>query len=183
MTVKAHEVLEAGVKHMQDRAATYDKPDGERSMEATVDAFNVITGDGLMNTEERGWLFMNILKMVRSQQGDFKLDNYEDGAAYWGLAAEAAHKERVTVDWPTEERIEAIGQNGNDGAVYKKYRDLEKPETWKLGDYATMEWENHVAAGKIIKISTNIYGDLCFTVNSDDRPYAYSLATSVEARS
>ena len=126
MTVKAHEVLEAGVKHMQDRAATYDKPDGERSMEATVNAFNVITGDGLMNTEERGWLFMNILKMVRSQQGEFKLDNYEDGAAYWGLAAEAAHKERVTVDWPTEDRIENIGQNGNDGAVYESQCWCEK---------------------------------------------------------
>ena len=183
MTVKAHEVLEAGVKHMQDRAATYDKPDGERSMEATVNAFNVITGDGLMNTEERGWLFMNILKMVRSQQGDFKLDNYEDGAAYWGLAAEAAHKERVTIDWPTDDRIETIGQNGNDGAVYKKYRDLEKPETWKVGDYAIMEWQSHAIKGEIIEISENSYGDLCFTVDSDNMTYAYSCATSVEARS
>ena len=156
MTVTAHEVLEAGVKHMQDRATTYDKPDGERSMEATVNAFNVITGDGLMNTEERGWLFMNILKMVRSQQGDFKLDNYEDGAAYWGLAAEAAHKERVTVDWPADDRIEAIGQNGNDGAVYKKYRDLEKPETWKRGDIVKLYEDVATTYVELDSVSTDL---------------------------
>jgi hypothetical protein len=45
-------------------------------------------------TEEQGWMFMSILKMVRSQQGNFKLDNYEDGAAYFALAAEAAASDR-----------------------------------------------------------------------------------------
>lgn len=92
--VKASDILEAGLRHMKDRAVTYDSPEGERSMAATVEAFNAITRDGNMNSEERGWLFMVILKAVRSQQGGFKLDNYEDGAAYFGLMAEAANKER-----------------------------------------------------------------------------------------
>lgn len=74
--------------HMEDRAATYDKPEGERSMGKTVAAFNAITGQAL--TEEQGWLFMGLLKMVRSQQGAFRADNYEDLAAYAALQGECA---------------------------------------------------------------------------------------------
>lgn len=95
--MKAQDFLKAGLGHMQDRAATYDKPNGERSMDATVNAFIAVTGDGKMDTEERGWLFMGLLKMVRSQQGAFKADNYEDEAAYSGLRGECAFAARATV--------------------------------------------------------------------------------------
>lgn len=98
--MKASEIVEQALKHMRDRAATYDRPDGERSIGATVEAFNAITGDGLMNTEERGWLFMLLLKAVRSQQGEYRADSYEDGAAYFALAGEAAFKERVGLSRP-----------------------------------------------------------------------------------
>jgi hypothetical protein len=87
------EVLRAAAQHMEARAATYDTPSGERSMGATVDIFNTLVGGPAMNTEQ-GWLFMVILKMVRCQQGDFKLDNYEDMAAYCALAAESAEAVR-----------------------------------------------------------------------------------------
>ena len=90
--VEAADVLEAGAKHMRDRAATYDKKDGERSIPATVTAFNAITGHNL--TAEQGWLFMAVLKAVRSQQGDYKADSYEDGAAYFALAGEQASMDR-----------------------------------------------------------------------------------------
>lgn len=90
--VTAPAVLDAGARHMRDRAATYDKPEGERSMGATVAAFRFVTGVSM--TEEQGWLFMALLKAVRSQQGNFKLDNYEDGVAYFALAAESAAVER-----------------------------------------------------------------------------------------
>lgn len=86
--MNAHEFLERAAGHMKDRAATYDKPTGERSMGKTVAAFNAITGHRL--TEEQGWLFMGLLKMVRSQQGAFKADNYEDEAAYTALRGECA---------------------------------------------------------------------------------------------
>jgi hypothetical protein len=86
--MKAPEFLQAALGHMQDRAATYDKPDGERSMGRTVEAFNAITSHAL--TEEQGWLFMGLLKMVRSQSGDFKADNFEDEAAYAALRGECA---------------------------------------------------------------------------------------------
>jgi hypothetical protein len=57
-------------------------------MDKTVKAFNAITGHEL--TVEQGWLFMALLKAVRTQQGDFRLDNYEDGAAYFALMGEQA---------------------------------------------------------------------------------------------
>lgn len=88
----APSILGAGVKHMADRAATYDTPGGERSMARAVAVFNALHDTHM--TEEEGWQFMAILKMVRSIQGDFKLDNYEDWAAYAALAGEAAAKNR-----------------------------------------------------------------------------------------
>ena len=88
----AQSILSAASQHMQDRASTYDKPQGERSMAATVSAFRATSGIAL--TEEQGWHFMALLKLVRSQQGNLRLDSYEDGAAYFALAGEAAAKHR-----------------------------------------------------------------------------------------
>jgi len=84
-------LVEAG-KHLGERALTYDNIAGERSMATTVAMFNELVNANM--TEEEGWMFMAILKMVRSQQGRFKADNYEDGAAYFALACEAASKAR-----------------------------------------------------------------------------------------
>ncbi len=101
MTLKtAPEILQAGISHIQDRAKTYDKPEGERSIGRTITAFNAITGLSL--TEEQGWLMMGLLKMVRSQQGDFKLDNYEDEASYAALRGECASIERVKFEPASE---------------------------------------------------------------------------------
>ena len=90
--VSAPDVLNAGINHMSDRSTTYDNPTGERSMAGTVKAFNALTG--LELTEEQGWLFMICLKAARTQQGAFKLDNFEDGAAYFGLMAEAGSNDQ-----------------------------------------------------------------------------------------
>lgn len=96
--MNASQILKKAAGHMEDRASTYDKPEGERSMGATVAAFYAITGHAL--TDEQGWLFMALLKMVRSQQGEFRSDSYEDGAAYFALAGEAAHADRKpAVQW------------------------------------------------------------------------------------
>lgn len=89
----AADVLKAALVHMQDRAATYDKPEGERSMPATVLAFNALTGHQL--TAEQGWLFMSVLKLCRTQQGGYRADNYEDGAAYLALMGEQAQADRL----------------------------------------------------------------------------------------
>jgi hypothetical protein len=89
----APQILKTAIGHMEERAATYDQPQGERSMGKTVAMFNTLTEHGL--TEEQGWLFMACLKMVRAQAGRYRADSYEDGAAYFALAGESAAQERV----------------------------------------------------------------------------------------
>lgn len=93
--MNAADILKAALGHMEDRAATYDKPEGERSMPATVEAFNALTGHQL--TAEQGWLFMTVLKLCRTQQGGFRADNYEDGSAYFALMGEQAAGDRVPI--------------------------------------------------------------------------------------
>lgn len=111
--MSAIELLEKAAGHLKDRAATYDKPEGERSMGATVAAFEAVTGHQL--TEEQGWLFMALLKAVRTQQGNYRADNYEDGAAYFALMGEAACEER-NGGWTPQEIEAAAFKN-----AYKEY--------------------------------------------------------------
>ncbi|GAB2875881.1 DUF6378 domain-containing protein [Microbulbifer echini] len=85
--------LEKGAQHMRDRAEQRDNEEGERSMAKTVNAFNALYGTYL--TEEQGWMFMVLLKQSRASCGVFVADDYEDGAAYFGLAGEAAAKARA----------------------------------------------------------------------------------------
>ncbi len=94
--IPAHEFLEKGVGHMKDRASQRDAEDGERSMKRCVEAFNALEGTTL--TETQGWKFMVMLKMARSVSGDFTADDYEDMAAYAGLAGESASMEDNTSD-------------------------------------------------------------------------------------
>lgn len=86
--IAAHEFLERGVKHMRDRAVQRDSDAGERSMARAVAAFNAQEGTNL--TEAQGWRFMIQLKYARAVNGVFVADDYEDMAAYAGLAGEAA---------------------------------------------------------------------------------------------
>ena len=86
--IHASNYLEAALGHMRDREETYDSPGGERSMSKTVTMFNTLYRQNI--TEEMGWAFMCILKLVRSSQGAFRSDNYEDLAAYAGLMGESA---------------------------------------------------------------------------------------------
>ena len=90
--VTANGFLEKAASEMGNRAETYDKPEGERSMGKTVAAFNAITGHKL--TEQQGWQFMELLKIVRSNQGGYRADSFIDGAAYAALAGEAAARNR-----------------------------------------------------------------------------------------
>jgi len=100
--MKAHEFLESGIQAIKDRASFRDV-DAERSMGRTVKAFNAIYDTNL--TEEQGWMFMVMLKAARSRGGKFNSDDYVDGAAYFGLAGEAAFVERTNT---------APNENNND---------------------------------------------------------------------
>lgn len=44
---RASDILDAAAGHMRDRAATFDKPEGERSMAQTVAIFNQFHGAGM----------------------------------------------------------------------------------------------------------------------------------------
>lgn len=89
---RAPDILEAAAGHLRDRAATYDKPEGERSMAQTVAIFNQFHGAGM--TEAQGWHFMQILKDVRLFTRDgYHQDSGEDCVAYAALKCEAKARE------------------------------------------------------------------------------------------
>ncbi len=73
---------------LAERGKQYDGSGKERSMASTVAAFNAVYGTNL--TEQQGWHFMVILKMVRQRQGGH-IDSAEDMIAYAALAAENTH--------------------------------------------------------------------------------------------
>ena len=85
---KAQDLLHRAADLMDERGKQYDKPQGERSMQAAVTAFNAISGYSL--TEADGFLLMAILKMVRDQQRETPhRDSIEDLVAYASLYGEA----------------------------------------------------------------------------------------------
>lgn len=78
------------------RAAARDLASGERSMACAVDMFNAWrrphTGTGDLS-EADGWVFMALLKLARARGGDYRRDDYVDGAAYIALAGECAQRD------------------------------------------------------------------------------------------
>lgn len=85
-TIVGH-VLQTAYNTIHQRAADRDVKQ-ERSMAATIKAFNAIHGTNL--TESQGWSFMTLLKMKRSFTGDvFRDDDFVDEAAYTALRAES----------------------------------------------------------------------------------------------
>ena len=86
--MNVHTLLEQAAHHLRQRGQQYDQPEGERSMQRTVDAFNTITGRDL--TASEGWLLLQILKDVRDRQRSLPhTDSLEDCIAYAALKAEA----------------------------------------------------------------------------------------------
>ena len=88
----APEILDAAARHLRDRAATYDKPEGERSMGQTVEIFNTFHKTAL--TEAQGWHLLQILKDVRLfTRSGYHADSAEDCTSYSALKAEAKARE------------------------------------------------------------------------------------------
>ena len=85
---KAADYLGQAHAEMEDRAASRDQPDGERSMARAVAAFNALYNTELTETE--GWQFMSLLKKARGAVGSYREDDYTDDVAYAALAAESA---------------------------------------------------------------------------------------------
>lgn len=89
ITDTAVAMLEEAAACIGDRASERDT-DSERSMRATVDAFNAMYSMSL--TEEHGWMFMVFLKAARAKGGDYRKDDYVDGSAYFALAGESRNE-------------------------------------------------------------------------------------------
>lgn len=91
--MKSTEFLQSAMDVQKERGEQYDKPSGERSMGATVRAFNAITGHAL--EESDGWMFLGLLKLVRQSQNPEKYhhDSALDFVAYASLYAEAASEQ------------------------------------------------------------------------------------------
>lgn len=96
--MKSNEFLQAAIDVQKERGSQYDKPSGERSMGATVEAFNCITGNNLK--EQDGWMLLGLLKLVRQSQNPEKYhhDSALDFVAYASLYAEAASEQRTPVE-------------------------------------------------------------------------------------
>lgn len=88
----ADEILQIAEETIAQRGVMYDSTgqQQERSMGKVVTMFNALTGHEL--TIEQGWKFMCLLKLARSEQGEFSLDSFIDLAAYAALAGEEAAK-------------------------------------------------------------------------------------------
>ena len=95
VAVTADTILSNAAAEMQDRAASRDTPEGERSMGRCVKAFNAMFSTEL--TETQGWQFMELLKMARSVGGEFRLDDFTDGVAYAALAGEGEARLKQSV--------------------------------------------------------------------------------------
>ena len=90
----ANDFLSQAQDTIGDRGKEYDSG-SERSMEKTVQAFNIIAGKEL--TESEGWLFMEILKNVRQwTKPEYHEDSAVDGVAYSALKAESLSKQEAS---------------------------------------------------------------------------------------
>ena len=102
--MKSTEFLQSAMDVQKERGEQYDKPSGERSMVATVRAFNAITGHVL--EESDGWM----LKLVRQAQNPEKYhhDSALDFVAYASLYAEAASEQRGQLEAQEAEKAAHI---------------------------------------------------------------------------
>lgn len=81
---------------LRQRGVEYDGKGyqgGERSMEQTVQLFEVLTGNKISTLD--GWRFLMCLKLARSTTGKPKRDSYVDLAGYAALAGECALESRL----------------------------------------------------------------------------------------
>lgn len=90
---QAHTFLEEAAGVMKQRAALRDADDGERTAAKIAEVFNAITGHEI--TEADAWMFLVVLKIVRSRNGKFNADDYVDLAAYSGLLGECESVNRA----------------------------------------------------------------------------------------
>ena len=123
--MKSTEFLQAAIDVQAERGKQYDKPSGERSMAATVSAFNCITGS--MLEESDGWMFLGLLKLVRQSQNpeQYHHDSALDFVAYASLYAEAASEQCGQVEAREAEKA---------AHIISDIPDMRNWKNWQAGD-------------------------------------------------
>ena len=145
--MKSTEFLQSAMDVQKERGEQYDKPSGERSMAATVSAFNCITGYTL--EEADGWMFMGLLKLVRQAQNAEKYhhDSALDFVAYASLYAEAASEQcgQVEDDRKTGGPISAesnyiVGEQPSEFLIKSPWRHAPEWAQWLAEDSEGAHW-------------------------------------------
>lgn len=76
---------------LEQRAKLRDKPDGERVFANVAQAYNALFGTTM--TASQAAMFMMLLKIARSANGEYHADDYVDIVGYAALVGEEASKE------------------------------------------------------------------------------------------
>lgn len=93
MILNAIDVLKKAITILEQRSEERDCAQ-ERSMAATINAFNALSNGAKLN-EDEGWLFMVCLKLARAKSGR-NSDDYLDAAAYLALLEEYLSEQKKT---------------------------------------------------------------------------------------
>lgn len=88
--MEAEHILAQAAHEMAARGKQSVNGTKERSIADTVTAFNAITGHSLSETD--GWMFLVVMKAVRTTHRVGSMDSFVDGSAYFALAGESASK-------------------------------------------------------------------------------------------
>lgn len=169
--MKSTEFLQAAIDVQAERGVTYDKPSGERSMGATVTAFNAITGRDL--SEAEGWLLLQTLKDVRQWQNPSKYhhDSALDGVAYSALKAEALSEDKTSE--PLISQVFDFGKPQEPSHITADMPiDLIDWQEWREGDIVeSMESADDIENGGIYILITapNVDGDISFLDSKGDK--------------
>lgn len=147
--MKSTEFLQSAMDVQKERGEQYDKPSGERSMGATVRAFNAITGHTL--EESDGWMLMGLLKLVRQAQNPEKYhhDSALDFVAYASLYAEAASEQCG--------QLEAYQAEHPSDIISDIPSDVTDRQQWKIGDIFEVTSSGHkFPAGEHVRLISDM---------------------------
>lgn len=87
----AMDLLNQASQVLAQRAKLRDKPDGERVFANVAEAYNALFGTTM--TASQAAMFMMLLKIARSANGEYHADDYVDIVGYAALVGEEASKE------------------------------------------------------------------------------------------
>ena len=149
--MKSTEFLQAAIDVQAERGKQYDKPTGERSMGATISAFNCITGYTL--EESDGWMLLGLLKLVRQSQNpeQYHHDSALDFVAYASLYAESASEQCGQLEAKQEEPSHIISD------IPPRLHDW---RNWKKGDTVeAREAEEDIHIGEYYVLTEDVDDD------------------------